>query len=203
MRRAKKEMLRGNRRALLLAALACAGMVCAPVTADSLWKSGSSLPLVADRRARQVGDLLTVAIAESAVASQQATTQSAKKQSATVEPSTGILRMLPQVGYSDGHTYNGQGTTSRSATLSARMTVKVTEVKPDGSLMVEGSRLLVVNEERQELRLTGCVRSEDIGADNVISSAAICDAQITCTGKGPVGRAQKPGFITRLIRMAF
>ena len=174
-------------------------------SADSIWNSAGTrrAPLIADQRAHQAGDLLTVLIVESAAASQQANTQAEKKHSHQVSPSTGVLKFLPEAGFNDAHKFTGQGATSRSSNLTARMTVQVVRVQPDGMLGIEGTRTVVINEEKQELRLTGRVRPEDVSPENTVLSSLIADAQITYTGKGPIGKAQKPGILTRLLRVFF
>ncbi|NLC55379.1 MAG: flagellar basal body L-ring protein FlgH [Armatimonadetes bacterium] len=189
------------RRVCLALLVACASPVCG----DSLWPSEGArpAPLVTDSRAHRAGDLLTVLIVETAAASQQANTQTEKKHGNTVSPSTGILKFLPEVGFSDTHKYSGQGSTSRSTSLTARMTVQVTMVHPDGSLEIEGKRSVTVNNERQELRLKGRVRPQDVSADNTVLSSLIADAQISYSGKGVVGSTQKPGIITRILRLFF
>ena len=186
-------------------ALCALALAAGPAAADSLWNAANARTgsLVADRKARQAGDLLTVVVVETAQATQQASTQSDKKATAAVNPSTGLMRFLPTVGISNSQQYAGQGATSRSTTLNARMTVQVVRVQPDGTLEIEGRRSVVVNQEQQELVLTGRVRPDDVGPDNTILSSLVANAQITYTGKGTVRHAQKPGIITRILRIFF
>lgn len=176
-----------------------------PVAADSLWTSDAPrpAPLVADRRACRAGDLLTVLIVESTAASHRAETQTEKQHTGSLSSGTGVLKFLPQAAFGDVQKYEGQGSTTRSSNLTARMTVQVVCVHPDGTLEVEGSRTVTVNNERQELRLAGRVRPQDISADNTVLSSLLADARITYTGKGVIGSTQRPGLLTRIWRLFF
>lgn len=79
------------------------------------------------------------------------------------------------------------------------MTALVTEVLPSGNLKIEGSRVVVVNNEKQNLKLTGVIRPNDIGYNNTVPSSLIADAKIDFVGKGVISDKQNVGWGTRIL----
>jgi len=117
----------------------------------------------------------------------------------------GSLDMIPLFGASgtsDSKSGN-QGATSRSGKLQAQMTVQVVGVRENGDLVIEGSRVVGINNDKEMLTLTGIVRSEDVRSDNTIYSYQIADAQITYRGKGAAANGGKPGWIMRFLNWLF
>ena len=72
-----------------------------------------------------------------------------------------------------------------------------------GNLEIEGTRMVQTNKEKEEIKLTGTIRPEDIATDNTVLSTSIADAKIAHQGSGPIGSAQKLGIITKLLRILF
>jgi len=179
--------------AAFLAAVAGAG-------ADSLW-SDSAKSLFSDRKARAVGDIVTVVVVESTTSSQSASTTGDSTVKASSSSAAGPLKILPKLSFDGQDTMESKGSTSRSATLTARIAARVVRVLPSGDLEIEGTRTVTTNGEKQELKLRGVVRPEDIAPDNTVLSTFIANAEITYTGKGTVGVRQRMGIITRLIRL--
>jgi flagellar L-ring protein precursor FlgH len=172
--------------------------------ADSLWKASSQASLFTDKKARKVGDLITIVINETATSSQQANTSVSKKADNKVGPGVGpILKLIPALGFGGDSSHAAQGSTSRSTNLTARISAKVIEVKPNGNLVIEGTRNITTSNDTQIMKLTGLVRQEDVQPDNTALSSAIADAKIDYTGKGPISEKQKPGFITRVLKSLF
>lgn len=185
--------------------VACA--LCAAAHAQnpgSLWDDGAKNPLT-DRTARNVGDILTVIIAESSSASSTASTESSKSDSAKVEAGIGpVLRaLIPDWEIGGEMSSKGDGRTSRTGRLSARLTVVVKERLPNGNLVIEGVRYVQVNKETQKMVLTGVVRPDDIRSDNTIISEFIANAEIKYEGSGTVGDRQRKGILTTLLDWLF
>jgi flagellar L-ring protein FlgH len=196
--------------AAILAVIVAAGL--SPVMADSLYpgsstavkSSSAAASLFTDNRAHNVGDTLTITIQENASASSTAETKTSKSDSATFGPGIGpILRQLGTFGLSGNGTSDGQGSTNRTDTLSAQITVTVKDVLPNGNLSVEGKRRVGMNSETQEITLTGIVRPQDITPANTVPSPLVADAQIKFSGKGPVGDKQREGIISKLFKLVF
>jgi len=153
---------------------------------------------VADRTAKQPGDTLTVIISELASTTTTATTKLAKsdKAGATLSsPETG-----PR-GWNAGlqSDFSGGGEIDRGGRFVAKLAVTVNEVDTQGNLHVQGEQEIVVNREKQHLRLTGIVRQEDLSADNTIESWRIRNAHIEFVGSGDLAKKQTPGIITRVL----
>jgi len=168
---------------------------------------GRDQSLFTDIKAHQVGDILTVHIYEQSRASQQVETKTEKSTTFSTQggPGVGPLDFIPLFGV-DGdasNTHDGKGENLRNGSLRAKMSVTVVEVKPNGDLLIEGTRTVGISGDREVLTLTGVVRSKDVTADNTIPSHLIADAEIHYSGKGAASTASRPGFITRLINWIF
>lgn len=176
---------------------------CSSASAESLW-SDDAKSMLSDRRARAVGDILTVIVAESAVSSHKATTDWQKEVDLGSDEGTGpLLKELPQFGFSGSQSSQASGSTSRSSNLVAKITVTVTKVLPNGNLEIQGARDVQTNKEKQTIVLTGTVRQDDVSPDNTVLSTYIADAKITHTGTGAIGARMKEGIITRIFRILF
>lgn len=173
--------------------------------ATSLWSdNASSASMFADRRAKAVGDTITVIIEEETTAVNKAGTNTSKKTDVNVGGGAGPIykAVVPaSAGYSDS--YNSAGSTTRSNSLSAKVTVQVTEVQPNGNLVVSGTQSVKVNGENQKITILGTLRPDDISADNTVLSTALSNAEIKVDGKGSIGSKQKPGIINRLFGWLF
>ncbi|MDF1555174.1 MAG: flagellar basal body L-ring protein FlgH, partial [Deferrisomatales bacterium] len=172
-----------------------------PYQSTSLWTD--TTPLTSgfqDVRARNLGDLVTVLVLESSVASREASTNVSRNSSVDAEVtaflgaeanSYGLGNLYgsaggfkPQVGAATGNSFKGAGSTTRKDELRTRVTARVVNVLDDGNLIIEGRRQVQVNAETQYLFVRGIVRTQDIKPDNTITSVALADAQIIYGGKG-------------------
>ena len=172
------------------------------------WMTG----LGADFKARQVNDLVTVQVIESIVGSGTADSSLDKKGSgvASVTHMAGLEDKLPSwidptnlVGASHTTTFKGGGATTRSSTLTATMTARVTEVLPNGDLVLEGARELDINGDRQIVVLTGVVRPNSLSKDNVVASTAIGQLRIRYFGRGLIKDNLRPGILIRILNKVF
>jgi flagellar L-ring protein precursor FlgH len=170
--------------------------------ADTLWP-GQEDSLYKDKKAFKIGDVLTVIVQEAASASHQANTQAKKSSSAGVSwgSSRSASYPLTDFGLTGKEDMTGGGKSVRSGALNGRITLRVKEVLPNGNLVINGTRNITVNDEKQVLEITGIVRPEDVTADNTVLSSLVADAQIKYTGKGEVSEKARMGFFSRLISM--
>jgi flagellar L-ring protein FlgH len=153
-----------------------------------------------DRKARGANDVVTVRIADVTSATGQANTNTSRASS--------VAGSLDNVfGYKPGSVveaqlkagFDGKGTTTRKNALSATVTAVVREVFPNGNLFVEGSKEVIINNERQYITVTGVVRPEDIAPDNSISSDLLADARLVYSGRGVLSDKQRPGLLGRIV----
>lgn len=162
--------------------------------------------LYADTRAHRVGDVVTIHIIEFASGTNSSSTNTDKKSTASASGSgSGALKFLPMFGMEGGTAsgFQGKANTARKGVLQAKMTARITGIDDNGNFIIEGSREVTVNSERQQTVLQGTVRPEDITPDNVIYSYNIADARILYRGKGTVNTGQRPGILTRIINWIF
>lgn len=168
---------------------------------------GQNQSLYSDIKAHNVGDILTVFIVEQSRASNKVETNTEKtsENSMSGGPGIGSLDFLPMFGFDADYSssYEGSGDNLRTGSIRAKMSVTVVEVKENGDLIVEGSRIIGINNDEETIYLSGVVRSKDITPENTINSYLIADAEISYTGKGAVETGTRPGFLTRLVNWVF
>jgi flagellar L-ring protein precursor FlgH len=162
-----------------------------------------------DRKARGMNDVVTVRIADVTSATGQANTNTSRNSSVagSLDGLFGFERTLKNNGITPGSAlatqlkagFDGKGTTTRKNSLSATVTAVVREVFPNGNLFVEGSKEVMINNERQYITVTGVVRPEDIGPDNSISSDLLADARLVYSGNGVLSDKQRPGLLGRAV----
>jgi flagellar L-ring protein FlgH len=170
----------------------------APVGAQDVTSAPRSL--FADRRAHTPGDILTVLVSEVASVSSNAQTRLGKSESA----SANLLQrdgeiQLAQAGFDSK--FAGGGQLERSGTLLARLTVKIDSIDANGNFLVSGEQLIVMNNEKQRILVSGIVRPDDVSADNTVPSWRVAGANIQLLGKGILTRKARPGLLTWLLSL--
>ena len=170
----------------------------------SLWNATSRNSLM-DRTARREGDLLTVLIREISSSSIAAKTSTTKSDSNAITKALGpiIGALIPAMSSGASGSSSGDGSTTQSGNLTARMTVMVKQVLPNGNLVIEGTRWVHVNKETQVFTLTGIIRRDDVRSDNTVYSENIAEADIKATGTGAIADRQRRGILTRLLDWLF
>jgi len=173
----------------------------------SLWSPGARLmDIASDVRAARVDDMVTVVVSENATAVATGATQTARAYTAQsgitalggVKSKSNALSNL--LNTSTSTSLNGSGTTSRGATITATLSARVTHVLPNGYLVVEGTKDVVVNSEHQLVTVRGVIRPADLTSANMISSNQIAQMEIKIDGKGVINDAvRRPNFLYRLI----
>jgi flagellar L-ring protein precursor FlgH len=190
--------------AILLTALTL--LIVWPARGDSLYRPGVTRGMFSDRRARGVGDVLTIQITETTLASQDATSEASRKANSRADGGTGlwgILDHVPSATLSGTTEHKGSGSTTRSSRLITTMSCRVVEITPNGQLVVSGERSVRVNDDTQTIRFHGIVRPEDVNLDNIVPSSLVADARIEVVGKGPINRHVKPGILSRIFQFLF
>jgi flagellar L-ring protein precursor FlgH len=171
-------------------------------TAGSLWMPSSRLTeLATDVRAAHVDDLLTVLVTERASAVSSGATKSARTSSAKasvnalggITKKTGPLANLADV--SGSNAVDGSGSTTRDSSITTTLSARVTQVLPNGYLVLEGTKDVMVNSERQIVTVRGVARPVDLSSGNTINSDQIAQMEIKINGKGVVGDAVRRPFI--------
>lgn len=180
----------------LLVVVCC--VFAAPSWAISLYEEATYRPLTADQRAYRPGDLLTVLVFEAASATAAANTTTEKNGGLGFDLKSNFT--TPKgAKLSLSEDFNGGGRIQRTGKLAAQITVTVRSVEANGDLVVAGEQLIKVNDEKQEIVLSGRVRQVDIGENNTVVSSRLADARISYVGDGVLGEKQRPGILTRIL----
>jgi flagellar L-ring protein FlgH len=175
---------------------------------NSLWQTGARA-FFKDQRAGKVGDILTVVI----VVSDKANMKNETKRSRDTEENDGatnalgvgqILKHLAPhsdklstdtiLGITGKTTNNGKGEITRQDQINTRVAAVVTQVLPNGNLVIYGKQEMVVNYELREIKVAGVIRPEDISSQNSVNYDQIAEARITYGGRGQVMDVQQPRY---------
>jgi len=154
-----------------------------------------------DVRAGQLGDIVTIVVSENASAVVSGVTNTSRKSSANNQITSLAGNLAPSsqfanlVNLTNAQALQGQGQTSRTLTLSTTVSARVIDVTANGTLVVEGTKDLAVNSEKQTITVRGLVRPTDLTTANTVLSTQVADLQVHVTGKGVVNDAIKRPFI--------
>lgn len=191
---------------IVMTAVMCCTLVfglMSSVGAASLWSDDSSVNLFADRKARAVGDSLTIIIKETSSASRANTASNSKSGSNTLSAGTGIFDFLAAASASGSDSFKANGSLTNTNNVSGKITVQVVEVKPNGNMVVSGTQSIVQNADQHRITITGVVRKDDVTADNTVTSSQVADAQLKFDGKGPLNSKQRQGILTQIFNILF
>ena len=199
---------------------------------NSLWRVGARA-FFRDQRASRIGDILTVnvAITDSAQIGNNTTRTRQTDEGAGITNFLGLETQIPRLftgepgedgtlgpndqvvrnafnpsSLIDGtstSSYAGNGTVNRSEAINLQIAAIVSDVLPNGNLVIEGRQEVRVNFEKRELLIAGVVRPEDISAQNVIQHSQIAEARIIYGGQGQITDVQQPRVGTQLYDIIF
>ena len=191
-----------------LAAGLCAAFLfgaAAPAVAQSLWSDGVSgeSMLFADRKARNVGDILTIVISETATASMTKASNNAKSGETKLNAGLGIFGFLAAASAGASDSFKANGSTTNTNRATGRVTVTVTDVLPNGNMVVEGTQSIWQNNNEHKITLRGVVRRDDVSYANTVPSTQVADATIHFDGKGPINAKQRQGILTQIFNFLF
>lgn len=171
----------------------------------SIYQASSSSPLFEDRRARRVGDIITIELVERTLAQKSAKTSTSKDSDFSFDtPGTllgedltvgGIPVFNAELEASRG--FSGSGASSQSNQLQGTVSVTVAQVFANGSMLVRGEKSLVINQGEERVQITGVVRPEDIDPDNTVPSNRVADVRIVYAGTGALADANAQGWLSR------
>ena len=176
----------------------------AQATAGAIYAAGPSLQLYSDRRARDVGDLLTITLLENTQAQMSANTATSKESELAIGTPT-IFGAPVTLGGKDilsatangSRDFTGRGNSAQSNRLQGNVTVTVMQRLPNGNLVVQGQKNLRLNQGDELVQVQGIVRAADIAPDNTIPSSRVADARIVYGGRGAVAQSNAMGWLSR------
>ncbi|MFY7959559.1 MAG: flagellar basal body L-ring protein FlgH [Elsteraceae bacterium] len=190
---------------------------------NSLWRGGSRT-FFKDLRASRVGDILTVVIDLNEVGTFTADDRRRRDntEASNIASLFGFQRtlagLLPKgiggrpdnsstaggdngigAGYTSSNDIRGRGDITRTERLSMRLAATVTQILPNGNLVISGKQEIRVNFELRELVMVGIVRPEDISARNTVNYDQIAEARVSYGGRGQMTDVQQPRYGTQLL----
>jgi len=164
-----------------------------------------------DTRAVRAGDIVTIVIDEQADAKGDANTSLSKTTNRNASV-TALLGLVPAIRQSHPDIdpeklielaaksdFTGEGSTGRNGKLSGNITVKVRDQMPNGDLFIEGTKVVMINNEEYHLYISGLIRPADVGPNNSVASSRVADAQIEFTGRGDIADQVNRGWLTKLL----
>jgi flagellar L-ring protein precursor FlgH len=168
----------------------------------AIYQATAYRPLFEDRRARQVGDMLTIVINEKTQAGKAASSNASK--TSAVDSSISAVAGLPLktlqglgVNAEASNTYDDKSAINSSNTFSGSVTVTVTEVLPNGNLVVAGEKQIALDKGTEYVRLSGVVQPDTIQAGNTVSSSKVADARLEYRTSARFDKAEMMGWLAR------
>jgi flagellar L-ring protein precursor FlgH len=162
---------------------------------------GSGL-LFEDRRARNVGDIITITILENTNASKKSATNTGRASNNNF--GVNALQGLPgksflgsTLGATSDFSFDGKGESSNNNAFTGTITVTVTEVLANGNLLVSGEKQVGINQGSEFIRLSGIINPTQLTSANTIPSTQLADARIEYRGSGAVAENQQTGWLSR------
>jgi len=176
--------------------------VAAPPANGSIFNATSARPLFEDRRARHVGDTLTVNIAEKTAADKRSS--SSADRSFETELDIPLISGLPlksaqgaALKGGSSTSFEGAGGNAASNNFTGTVTVTVIDVYPNGNLLVSGEKQIGLKEGEEFIRFSGVVNPTTVTAANTVQSTQVADARIEYRGNGALDSAQQMGWLAR------
>ena len=179
-------------------------------SANSLWEPGAR-GFFRDQRAARVGDILrvNVAIADQAQLDNKTNAQRQTSDNSTMNSALGSLgkKFASITGSNPANLVDTSGNTNtvstgkvdRKETINTQVAALITQVLPNGNLVIEGTQEILVNYEIREVSVKGVVRPEDINSDDTVESNQIAQARIVYSGRGQISDIEQPRWGQQLI----
>lgn len=170
----------------------------APANDGAIYNANSYRPMFEDRRARHIGDLLTINIAERTTANKTGASSGNKTSSAEFK-TPGLLagKIGANVGLESGINYADGDNQSASNNFSGTLGVTVTEVLPNGNLIVAGEKQVAMNKGVEFIRFSGMVSPDTIQPGNIVSSTVVADARVEYRTNSRLDRAEVTSMLSR------
>jgi flagellar L-ring protein precursor FlgH len=175
----------------------------------AIWFPAARLSnLSSDQRSRNVDDVVTIVVQESASAVSTGQSKTSRASAAQSSVNSGALgtksfaatSLANLIKSNTSTSLDGEGATSRNTALTTTISARVTHVLVNGNLVVEGTRNLNVNSENQVITIRGIIRPIDLDTANTVPSARLADMELQVDGKGIVNDAvRRPNFLYRLL----
>jgi flagellar L-ring protein precursor FlgH len=175
------------------------------VANGAIFQANRDVALFENPVAGRVGDILTVQLVESTVASKKSSTSTKKASNASLGAGTSVLgrpitvggKSILDAGIADSSDFSGEGNSAQSNSLAGDVTVTVAKRYSNGNLLIRGQKWITINQGREFVRIQGIVRPVDIQPDNTVPSTKVADASISYGGQGALADANAKGWLSR------
>jgi len=164
---------------------------------------GRGTGLFEDNRPRNVGDILTIVIAEKMNAT-KTSGANASRDGSTAADFTVVPKVIGGLLNNQGADLNGKtgftgkGGASAGNTFTGNITVTVVDLMPNGNLLVSGEKQMLINQGTEFIRFSGVVNPRQVSGSNTVLSTQVADARIEYSGKGFIDEAQNMGWLQRI-----
>ena len=172
------------------------------VEAKSLWVD-NGYNWYSDKKARNVGDILTIVINESTTQTATKARTNSKSGSISVGTGTGIFDFIRAFSASGSDSFQANGSATDTNRYSGQITVTVVEVLPNDNMIIEGTQSIWQNRDEHKITLRGVIRRDDVTMNNTVPSTKVADATIKFDGKGPLNAKQRQGILTQIFNFLF
>lgn len=193
----------GIKRSLAAAMIGALILTGGAVEAKSLWVDNGTMSLYADKKARNVGDILTIVINESTTQTATKARSNSKEGSLNVGAGTGIFDFIKAFSATGSDSFKADGSATDTSRYSGQITVTVVEVLPNDNMIVEGTQSIWQNRDEHKITLRGTIRRDDVTMNNTVPSSKVADASIRFDGKGPLNAKQRQGILTQIFNFLF
>ena len=171
------------------------------INSGGIYNESSGGLFATDRRAGQIGDILTVALSEDFTASKSQSATSAKSDSFKVDLPNLLDPAGDQALLDSGAetSFTGSGSAAQTNSLRGEISVTVMRVFSNGNMEIMGQKKLHLNNGNEYVRLSGMIRPQDISANNVVQSSRIANAKISYLGVGDIADTGQKGWLSRAL----
>ena len=173
-------------------------------------QAGHNVSLFEDLRAHQVGDILTVLLAEATDGAKSSDTNLDKSSNTSIPNPVLAGKQRDWNGDNNlafelesNNTFGGESASNQSNSLQGSITVTIAKIYPGGNFYIQGEKWIEINQGSEFIRLRGIVRPVDISTTNTILSTKVADARITYSGTGATADVNKEGWLTRFFISPF
>lgn len=179
-----------------------------PRSSGAIYQSGNDMRLFEDRTARRVGDTVVIRLIENTQASKSASTSADKNSDINLanpiifgasfgNPALAAAKNNYATTITGERKLSGEGASDQSNSLTGDVSAVVVGVYPNGNMAIRGEKMLTLNQGEEVVQISGVIRPEDIGPNNIISSNRVADAKITYAGNGVLADANTAGWLSR------
>ncbi|GAB1459622.1 flagellar basal body L-ring protein FlgH [Thauera sp.] len=168
----------------------------------AIYQTVQARPLFEDRRARRIGDTITINLVERNTAQKSANANATRNGNMTA--GIGPINRLPLTGLNGleleaeaESDFNGKGAAAANNVFNGTITVTVIDVYPNGNLLVSGEKMVAINQGNEFIRFSGVINPNNVTTANTVQSTQVADARIEYRGSGFIDESNTMGWLQR------